>query len=270
MIEVRGGLAGVGVFVDGALGRFGIGLELPPNDPYLPQRAASMAAGISGSGMLQKAVLAQAGDIGLELSRGVDNTLPGLDGPHATISIAHEATRAEALAIASTLGVSGATLIALGARLALLEGMDKRVERLLRVTVFPGPAGHDSMIELGVQQPATVLDRIIAAASSLSIGGPQQRLLANVHPILAGSKPVIVRCAVVGGALMPGATITYFDHAIDHARRVLSGLVPSEDVARKLGTVVGALASDSVWALELALGPKDPVPARVGLNILVR
>ncbi|MCW5805810.1 MAG: hypothetical protein KIT31_25795, partial [Deltaproteobacteria bacterium] len=165
-------------------------------------------------------------------------------------------------------GASPAMLAALAARLRLLDPEDGLRDRLVRITVYSGPDGRDTMVELGAQLGDDALARIRAA--DLGCSPAQLRLLDQIHPILAGGRPVWIRCAVatdVATGLLPGATLTYPGGTLDHALRVVGGLSTTDGASARFGAFVGALGADRVRSIELAIGPSDPVRARIGVPV---
>jgi hypothetical protein len=255
-------------FTDADVHSFGIGTALSGDDLWLARRMASLAAGISPSKALARAAVARRGDLWIERAIGSGGSAgSGLDGVLATLAIAGTATLEDDLAVASAIGIPAAAQAALADRMRLLEPEDGARDRLVRVTVYSGPEGRDTMLELGAQLPPDALDRIRNAFSGPGgCSGAQLRLLDQVHPILAAGRPVWIRCAVTH-ELVPGATLAYSGNTLDNALRVVNGLSTSDGASTRFGAFVGALGADRVRFIELSIGPTDPVRARMGVAV---
>jgi hypothetical protein len=254
------------VFSDADLRTFAVGTAIGSDDTWLARRAAQLAAGISGSKALARAAAARRGDVWIEraLGRG-GSTAAGLDGVSATVAIAGTATLDDDLAAIGAIGASSAAVDALAARLRMFEPEVARRDRLVRITVYSGPSGRDTTIELGAQLGDDALAKI--RASDLHVSAAQLRLLDQVHPILAGGRPAWLRCGIAADALEPHATLMYPGATLDNALRVVGGLANESGAESRFGTFAGALGAGRARAIELAIGPHDPIRMRVGLPV---
>jgi hypothetical protein len=251
------------VFTDADVRTAGIASALDPDDLWLPRRMATLASGISGAKALARAVVARRGELRIERAVGAGGpTAPGLDGVSASLAITGPASLDDELAVASAIGLSDGAVAALGDRLRALAGDPARRDRIVRVTVFSGPAGHDMTIELGAP-----VDDVLAVLAVADATPAQIRLLERVHPILAAGRPAWLRCGVTADALDPGATLVYGPTSLDTARHVVSGLATTEFAEGRFAALVSAAGADAASWLELAIGPVDPIRLRIGVPV---
>ncbi|HTR53893.1 MAG TPA: hypothetical protein VMJ10_24530 [Kofleriaceae bacterium] len=263
-----GGFRQVLAFTDANARTFGVGIAIDPDD-YLARRMAALSAGVSGSKALSRAAMARKGDLWIERALGLGGVdALGPDGPSASLAIAGPATLADDGEAAQVIGLSAGVAAEVVARLGAFDREPATTsDRELRATIFSGPAGQDHRIELSAWLPDDALARLHAAATKLAITGAQLRLLDRIHPILAASHPVSIRIAARADAVVPGATLVYGPQTLDHALRVVTGLATDHDAATRWGAFVGATDASRVRVLELALGPHDPIAARLGCEV---
>ena len=233
------------VWTDADAQLLGIAASLPA-DALLPRRMTVLAAGISGSTALARTTMARAGEVWIE--RWSDR--------RAVVALMGTATLDDDVAALAAIGTSEANAAAAGERLRLLTDAGAHL-RLLRTTIRPGDV---ETCELGVQATPDVLARIAASADALGIGGPQQRMLAGVHAILARGRPVLLRVGVRGADLVPGLSLTYGPQSVEDALRVVTGLATRADAAARFGTLTGSLGCERVAAVELAARPDRSGP----------
>lgn len=242
------------VWTDADIALLGVSASLPARDSLLPRRMTLLSAGITRSPALARTVAARTGEVWIE--RWSDG--------RATVSIMGQGTLDDDVAAVGAVAMAAAEAQQLGGRLALVTD-DGPALRLVRTTVRRGDVER---YELGVQAgPDDVLARIEQHAATLEIGAAQLRLLHNVHAILAHGRPVLVRATMLGAVVQPGITITYGAQSIDHALRVITGLTNRRDAAARFGTLTGSLGSTRAKAVELQLGPRDPIPALVAVDV---
>ena len=237
-------------------------------DAWTPRRMARLSSGITAATVLASAAVARSGLRWLEVGSGPAGPRGiGMDGYHATLAIQGAASLDEDLAVAAALGASTQTTHALDHRLRTLALGGERRPRLLRVTVYAGDDGDTTSIELGVQVPRDVVDRLHELAEPLGISAPQLKLLARVHAILAGDAPVWIRTGGTLAGPTPGVTLTYARVSLDTCQRVVHGLSTRDDALQRLGTLVGSLGATDAELVELTAGRGDPMPARIGLVV---
>jgi hypothetical protein len=249
-----GPLRDVLVWTNADVSVLGLSASLRGDDPLLPRRMALLAAGITGSPALAQTVTARKGDVWIE--RWSDG--------RAAVAMMGRATLADDTSALGTLAFAGDEARQLGDRLALLSDRGPAL-RMLRTTVRRGEV---ETYDLGVQVDAsTALAKLAQHAGELGIGDPQLRLLRNVHAVLAHGRPVLLRATMRAAVPQPGVAISYGAQTLDHALRVITGLATRSDAAKRFGTLTGALGSSAAKAVELQLGPVDPVPALVALDV---
>ena len=266
----QGAIRAALAYTDANQTALGVGIGLPPNDPWLARRMASLTAGISPSRALSRAAMALPGDVMIE--RAVGPVGKDGDGRRASIAIATTGTLDDDLAAASAIGVSELACAALAQRMRALEGAQARKGRLLRATVFPGdPEGDNATIEIGAQlagDPPEIIARLRALAPEAGISDVQLRLIERVHPILAANAPFAARVSVTRGVLDPGLVLSYGTQTDDTVRRVVGGLAEDPPQATiRFGELMGALGADRVVVTELALGRGDPLPLWLGVRV---
>lgn len=260
LFQVASSFTGVVVLTDADVRTFGVAIDLA-DDAHLAARMAALAAGVSGSKALARAAMARPGLRQVERAIGAGGpTGEGMAGVVAALSVVGPATLDEDLAAATAIGMDPDAATALGDRLVALTGGGELRTRLVRTTIYPGPPGHDAMVELATEAPPDLLARL--AHPLLDIGAAQRKLLGNIHPILASTAPVWVRCGTG-----PGVTLVYRDLSLDTCQHVVHGLATRDDAMGRWGSLVGALGATHAPWLELALGPVDPIPARLGLAV---
>ncbi len=254
------------VFSDADVRTAGITTALDAGDKWLARRMASLASGISGSKALARAIVARRGELRIE--RGVGSggpTAAALDGVYAALAITGPSTLDDDLIAATAIGLSELAARALAERVRLLTGDPGPRDRMLRVTVFSNPAGHDATIELGTRVEP---DGIVAGLAGIAVSSAQLRLLERVHPILAAGRPVWLRVGVTSDTLEPHVTLVYGSTPLDNARRVVSGLATTDTAeARFAAFTAAAGGADAAAWIELAVGPVDPVRLRIGVAV---
>ncbi len=265
LLEVTSGvLVDPVAFTDADVQLVGISSALAPTEPWLAGRMAALTAGVSGSRALPRAVIARHGALRIERMIGVGgSTAQGLEGGSATLAITGPATLDDDVAAATDIGLSAGIARALGDRLAALTGDRTSRERMVRVTVFSSPEGHDSTIELATALTGDALAAIRAA----NVTEAQRRLLERVHPILAAGQPVWVRCGATAEALDPHTTLVYAATPLAHVRSIVTGLATSDAAVARFAAVAAGAGADQASAIELAIGPLDPMRLRISVAV---
>ncbi len=176
---------------------------------------------------------------------------------------AHGETELDADAtLATSLGVTAAAWATLRERLIQVGGAalgERRISVTVRATGEPVVAIARPLRRTDDAQPAA---DPLARVLRLGATEPQQHLLPRIHAILAQDHPVFAR---VDGA-SSRVDLVYGPNTLENALKVATNL-GGDELAKRFGTFTGALGADGVHAIELALGPTDPLPARIAVAI---
>jgi hypothetical protein len=267
IIESSGGLEGATVFTDADVRTLTVGATVP-DDKWTPRHMARLAAGITTSKALARMSIARVGRRWLETGSGLFGAKgEGMAGMYATLAVHGPASLDEDIATTTAVGLDQTIANELAARLSTLTKGGERRPRVIRTTAFTGDEPTNHVIEIGAEVPHDVIDLITSLASELQITSAQLKLIKGVHQILAGGRSVWVRIGASQHALEPGVTLTYASVTLDNAMRVINGLSSTDGAMQRWGFLVGALGATDVSALEVHLGPRDPMPARFGLVV---
>ena len=267
LIESTGGLEAATVFTDADVKTLTIGAAVP-DDKWTPRHMSRLASGITTSKALARMSIARIGQRWAEAGSGFAGAKgEGMAGMFATLVVHGPASLDEDVTTATAVGLEQSMADQLAARLSRLTHGGERRPRVIRTTVFTGDEPTNHVIELGAEVPPDVIDQIASLASELQITAAQLKLIRGIHQILAGGRSVWVRVGASQQALEPGVTLTYASVTLDNAMRVINGLSSTDGAMSRWGSLVGALGATEVSPLEIRLGPRDPMPARLGLVV---
>lgn len=249
--DVAGGLGDPIAWTDAQLATFAVSVTFP-RDAWTPRRLANLVLALTGSKVLTRTGSIHSTDA-MRVERAIGTggfSAIGIDGPSATLDTRGATTLANELTACDVLGVAPSVCEELGRRLRVLADDAKR-PRSFRAIVFPGDAGDDAVVELGVDvapefQPIVLLD--------LGVDEPLAKFVS-----LLGT-PSHVRCR---GRLdrIDNVFVEYRDPPADLCRQVVDLLAPGKSLA----PFADALGANAVARMDLELALPIAV-ARFGLR----
>ncbi|MCX5748315.1 MAG: hypothetical protein NT062_38170 [Proteobacteria bacterium] len=143
---------------------------------------------------------------------------------------------------------------------------------VLPAALAPLPAGSGGLVarvsagELAVEVGRVVRGpegavAVAALAELAGVSAPQRALIAKLHPVLARDLGAFAALTILeGGARAPRLALRYAAMPCDLALRFIGGLYRG-DAAARIGAFAGATGAAHVSALELVLGPTEPLAA---------
>jgi hypothetical protein len=233
-----------------------------PREADWPERVGRLADafGVDKSPLPRVFAARHARAVRLELA-----TTAKLAGAAATVRWLEAAPLAEDLTNVVLAGLSDATRIALEDRATFLAHDGTSRGFALRFAL-----GEPIEVGIALELPSdtTATGRLLALARELGIGDAQRALLERVHTLLAVGGSAIVELWAQPRGLRPQLAMTWDaarwnTRGWDTALRVVTGLHPTSEAARRVGTFQGALGGAEVSRISIAWGPDDPPPAWV-------
>lgn len=233
-----------------------------PREADWPERVAHLAEAFGTDPTPVRRVFAarQARAVRLELA-----TTDRIAGAAATVRWLDAAPLADDLTCVVLAGVSDATRIALDDRASFLAHQGTTRSFALRIALGE-PIEVGIAFELG--SDLTTMGRVLALAKEIGIGDAQRALLERVHTLLSVGGSAILELWAQPKALRAQLALTWDGarwntRGWDTALRVVTGLHPTSEAARRVGTFQGALDGAEVSRISIGWGPVDPPPAWV-------
>lgn len=142
-------------------------------------------------------------------------------------------------------------------------------ESVMLVDRFRPPAHHSWELAARLDGDADDHAVLEPLAAALGIAAPQRGLLADMHPILARRRGVIVGVRAGPGLVYPELHLTYRHISAELLIRLLVGLEINRDPGEPLGRFLGALgAPEEASVLELVLADVAPPRLRLGVELI--
>lgn len=166
---------------------------------------------------------------------------------------------------------SGLAGIADSARSALARRVDSigsdSMSQGLAMRIAPGEP-LEVGIALAVPSDLTTTARLVALGLELGISDPQRALFERVHPVLGAEGAVTIDVWTQARGVRAELAMTYdarrwTTRDWDTALRVVTGLHPGAEAARRVGTFEGSLDGAHVRRIAIDWSASDPPPAWV-------
>lgn len=133
---------------------------------------------------------------------------------------------------------------------------------------FEPPATRQWALHVALADALPVArDALSRVASGLGVTAPQRNLIAALHPVLGARSAAVATLRMGPGLVYPELVVTYHDVAFEPVIRILIGIHPGVDVARRLGSVAGACNAERAAALAIHLRDREPVGLRIAFDL---
>lgn len=235
---------------------------LAPREADWPERVGQLAraCGVDPAPVARLFAARPARNVRLELA-----TTGQASGVAATVRWLDAAPLEHDVACSRLAGVPDTALRALAQRIDSV-GSDS-VSQGLAMRIAPGEP-LEVGIALEVSSDLTTTARLVALGTELGIGEPQRALLERVHPVLGAEGAAILEVWTQARGIRAELAITYdakrwTTRDWDTALRVVTGLHPGAEAARRVGTFEGALDGAHVTRISIDWSASDPPPAWV-------